>query len=317
MSERIVPRLTDQIQGVGETIVQVAFDRHGLVERSENIFRNLFGKLRNARIKRRKLQIRCGDIRRIVGQSRAQLGCIEGRQAGNTGIPYGTVIVERIQKRAGGIPKDRSAAHRGKRVSAFAGKISAKTSDSSGDENSIGGKRFEVYGVEHARIMRIGLGCRIRGVNPAILFGLQLFRLVIRRSPPPPVKGRECNAPPAQPVISEGLKLARPRYPALKRGKKKNSTPPRAMDPTATLRAERLSARFNLRSRSVCRWRAGETAPTAPRRNSIPTKVEIPNRRKTKKRIRKIVSTVRTAAARIAAKDSMERNSASRSVTAL
>src|SRR6266853_4103480 len=205
MSERIVPRLTDQIQGVGETIVQVAFDRHGLVERSENIFRNLFGKLRNARIKRRKLQIRCGDIRRIVRQSRAQLDCIEGRQAGNTGIPYGTVIVERIQKRAGGIPKDRSAAHRGKRVSAFAGKISAKTSDSSGDENSIGGKWFEVYGVEHARIMRIGLGCRIRGVNPAILFGLQLFRLVIRRSPPPPVKGRECNAPPAQPVVTHRL----------------------------------------------------------------------------------------------------------------
>src|SRR2546430_10925405 len=107
MSERIVPRLTDQIQGVGETIVQVAFDRHGLVERSTNIFRDLFGKLRYARIKRRKLQIRCGDKRRIVRRSRAQLGCIEGRQAGNTGIPYGTIIVEGIQKRAGGIPKDR------------------------------------------------------------------------------------------------------------------------------------------------------------------------------------------------------------------
>ena len=204
MSERIVPRLTDQIQGVGETIVQVALDRHGLVERSDSILRNLFGKLRNARIKRRKLQICCGDIRRIVRQSRAQLDGIEGRQAGNTGIPYGTVIVERIQKRTGGIPKDRSAAHRGKRVSAFTGKISAKTSDSPGDENGIGGKRFEVYGVEHARIMRIGLGCRIRG-NPPILFGLQFFRLVIRRSPPPPVKGRERNAPPAQPVVTDWL----------------------------------------------------------------------------------------------------------------
>src|SRR6266513_3164061 len=204
MSERIVPRLTDQIQGVGEAIVQVAFDRHGLVERSAGIFRNLFGKLRKARIKRRKLQMRRGDIRRIVRQSRAQLGCIEGRQAGNTGIPYGTVIVEGIQKRAREIPKDRSAANRGKRVSAFAGKISAKTSDSSGDENSIGGKRFEVDGVEHARIMRI-LGCRIRGVNPAILFGLELLRLGIRRSPPPPVEGRERNAPPAQPVVTHRL----------------------------------------------------------------------------------------------------------------
>src|SRR2546421_938036 len=204
MSERIVSRLTDQIQGVGETIVKVAFDRHGLVERSTNIFRDLFGKLRYARIKRRKLQIRCGDKRRIVRRSRAQLGCIEGRQAGNTGIPYGTIIVEGIQKRAGGIPKDRSAAHHSKRVSAFAGKISTKTSDPSGDENSIGGKRFEVYGVEHARIMRIRLGCRIRG-NPAILFGLQLFRLVIRRSPPPPVKGRERDAPPAQPVVIHRL----------------------------------------------------------------------------------------------------------------
>src|SRR5436853_7853591 len=106
MSERIVPRLTDQIQGVGETIVQVALDRHGLVERSDSILRNLFGKLRNARSKRRKLQICCGDIRRIVRPSRAQLDGVEGRQAGNTGIPYGSENGNRVQKRTGWIDND-------------------------------------------------------------------------------------------------------------------------------------------------------------------------------------------------------------------
>src|SRR6266853_3912228 len=114
-----------------------------------------------------------------------------------------------------------------------------------------------------------------------------------------------------KPDMSEVLKLVRPRYPALKRGKKKNSTLPKTMDPVATLRAERLSARFNLRSRSGCTWSGGETAPAAPPRNSIPTKVETPNRRKMKKRIRKVVSTVRTAAARIPAKEKRERNKAS------
>src|SRR5260370_815155 len=56
--------------------------------------------------------------------------------------------------------------------------------------------------------------------------------------------------------------------------------PPRTMEPRATLSAERHSARFNLRSRSVFTSRAGETAPIAPRRNSIPTNVETPNKRK-------------------------------------
>src|SRR5205809_7954764 len=117
--------------------------------------------------------------------------------------------------------------------------------------------------------------------------------------------------------MSEGLKLARPRYPAVKRGKKKNSTPPNTIDPIATLRAERLRARFNFRSRWVRAWRAGHTAPTAPRRNSIPTKVETPKSMKMKKRIRKVVSTVRTAAARIPAKDSIARKNASRYVDEL
>src|SRR3989442_13554138 len=97
--------------------------------------------------------------------------------------------------------------------------------------------------------------------------------------------------------MSEGLKLARPRYPALKRGRQKNSTPPRTMDPVATLKAERLSARFSFRSRSVRAWRMGQTAPMAPRRSSIPTNVEKPNRRKRKKRTRKVERKERKEAA--------------------
>src|SRR5258708_33960679 len=87
------------------------------------------------------------------------------------------------------------------------------------------------------------------------------------------------------------------------------------MDPRATLRAERHSARFNLRSRSVFTSTGGETAPTAPRRNSIPTNVETPNKRKIKNKIKNVVSTVSTAAARMPENESIERKRVSRSVT--
>jgi len=63
MSERIVPGFPGQIQGVRETVVQVTFDRQRLVKRSLGVFRYLFGKLRDALIKRRELQVRFNDIR--------------------------------------------------------------------------------------------------------------------------------------------------------------------------------------------------------------------------------------------------------------
>ena len=92
------------------------------------------------------------------------------------------------------------AAPRGGRVSAFAGKIAAKTGDFAGNENSIGGQWLKVHGVKHARLMRIG--CRIRGINPAILTRLQSLRVVLRGGPPPAIESRKRDAPPAQPVVT-------------------------------------------------------------------------------------------------------------------
>jgi len=64
MSERIVPGFPGQIQGVRETVVQVTFDRQRLVKRSLGVFRYLFGKLRDALIKRRS----CRYVSMISGE---------------------------------------------------------------------------------------------------------------------------------------------------------------------------------------------------------------------------------------------------------
>ena len=90
-----------------------------------------------------------------------------------------------------------------------------------------------------------------------------------------------------------------------------------AIAPTATETAARLKALVKRRSREFSTSTGGEIAPRDPRRNSSATKVAMPNIRKIKKRIRNVVSTVSTAEAKIAAKESMARKSASRSVTVL
>src|SRR5215472_7223863 len=82
--------------------------------------------------------------------------------------------------------------------------------------------------------------------------------------------------------------------------------PPSRMEPTATPSDARLSERFSLRAVSRCA-QTGVMAPTAPRRNSNPMNVEIPHKRKRKNSVRNSVSTVRMAAARMAANERMRR----------
>src|SRR5712692_7447993 len=206
MSERIVPGFPGQFQGVRETIAQVAFDRQGLVKRSPGVFRNLFGKRRDARVQfRRKLKIGRSDIAGIFRGSSAEFCGVHRKQERKTRIPDGRVVVKGIQQGIRGIPENISSANRRERVAVFAVEISFERNDLAGNENSVGGQGLEVNGVDHSRLRRICFPRYIRGANPAVIIRLQFLRIVLRGAPPSAVEGRKRDAPPAQPVVTNRL----------------------------------------------------------------------------------------------------------------